>query len=388
MIPRERVLAALEHREGDRIPWGEHFIDYNVYEDILGRPTLVHSKFRETQAYWDGRRDDIVADYIRDGGDLIRALDMDIYTVGMMAPKGYAPKPLKRIDHETFEDEGGNLHRISATTHDLRPWKIKPNTAYQPPTLEGLQQQIDQFDPNAIGDPADSCWDWVRAAVAEMKPTHYIVLLCGDLEWPTFGANEEEGWMNLILQPEICRKICQLRQLHLTREVKLFAMLGVDGIMPCGDLGSSTSLMASPQIYRDMVLPVHQAHVAAAHAAGLHVLKHCCGHVWPIIDDLADTYDAYEGIQASAGMDIAALKQRVGDRLCLWGGIWHEHIIAGGIDDIRADAAHAFANAAPGGGFIMGSTHSIAVGAKAANVLEMKRLVNDWGRYPLGHLPL
>ena len=36
MLPRERVFAALEHREPDRIPWGEHSIDYNVYEDILG----------------------------------------------------------------------------------------------------------------------------------------------------------------------------------------------------------------------------------------------------------------------------------------------------------------------------------------------------------------
>ena len=94
-------------------------------------------------------------------------------------------------------------------------------------------------------------------------------------------------------------------------------------------------------------------------------------------------YDAYEGIQASAGMDIAALKQRVGQRLCLWGGIWHEHIIAGGIDDIRADAAYAFAHAAPGGGYIMGSTHSLAVGAKLANVLEMKRRRDEWGTYPI-----
>ena len=50
MLPRERVFAALEHREPDRIPWGEHSIDYNVYEDILGRQTLVHAKMRETQA--------------------------------------------------------------------------------------------------------------------------------------------------------------------------------------------------------------------------------------------------------------------------------------------------------------------------------------------------
>ena len=51
MLPRERVFAALEHREPDRIPWGEHSIDYNVYEDILGRETLVQAKFRQTRSW-------------------------------------------------------------------------------------------------------------------------------------------------------------------------------------------------------------------------------------------------------------------------------------------------------------------------------------------------
>ena len=47
MTPKERVYAALEHREPDRIPWGEHSIDYNVYEDILGRETLVQAKMKQ-----------------------------------------------------------------------------------------------------------------------------------------------------------------------------------------------------------------------------------------------------------------------------------------------------------------------------------------------------
>ena len=103
----------------------------------------------------------------------------------------------------------------------------------------------------------------------------------------------------------------------------------------------------------------------------------------PVIDELAEVYDAYEAIQASGGMDIRVLKQRVGHKLTLWGGIWHEHIILGTPDDIREDARYAFAHAAPGGGFIMGSTHSLAVDAKRENLLEMKRVRDEWGIYPI-----
>ena len=382
MLPRERVFAALEHREPDRIPWGEHSIDYNVYEDILGRETLVQAKMRTTQAYWDGRRDEVVECYKRDRLDLIRALEMDIVFVSGVPGKGHHPKAMEKLDGETYRDGHGNVYRVSATTHDLMPYK-RNTEGYRPPTLEGLQEQIDKVDEQPLGDPNDSAWEFVHHAVKEMKDTHFIMLTAGDLAFPGFGATEEESWMNLLLQPEICRKIAELQGKRLIHQVPFYAQLGVDGIMPCGDLGSSTGLLASPEIYREMVYPWHKAHVEEAHRHGLKVLKHCCGHVWPVIDELAEVYDAYEGIQASGGMDIRELKQRVGDRLCLWGGIWHEHLVLGSPEDIRNDARYAFEHAAPGGGYIMGSSHSLSVGASRENILTMKECRDEWGTYPI-----
>ena len=382
MDPKARVLAALEHREPDRIPWGEHSIDYNVYEDILGRETLVQAKFKQTQAYWDGRRDEVIESCKRDRVDLIRALEMDIAFVSRVPPKDYRPDPMEKLDEGVYRDAGGNIFHVSATTHDLRIFE-RNTTDYVAPTVESLQERIDAFDETDIGDPDDSCWEFVHHVVKELGQTHFVMLMSGDLEWPRFGATEEESWMNLVTEPGTCAKIAELRRMELCREVELFAKLGVDGIMPCGDLGSSTGLMASPEIYRELTYPVHKAHVAAAHSHGLKVLKHCCGHVWPVIDELAEVYDAYEGIQGTAGMDIGKLKERVAGRLCLWGGIWHEHIILGSVDDIRADARYAFSSAAPGGGYIMGSSHSLAVDAKRENILEMKRCRDEWGVYPI-----
>ena len=382
MLPKERVLAALDHQEPDRIPWGEHYIDYNVYEDILGRETLVHAKFRETQAMWDGRRDEVLEYYKRDHPDLIRALGMDLVPVNGVPEKGHRPEPMEKLDDETYRDEAGNLYHISASTHQLMPYKRNIEN-YQPPTLEGVQEQIDKLDEQPLGDPSDSRWELVHHIVKEMGETHFIMLLCGDVAFPTFGATAEEGWMNLILQPEICKKLAELHGRQRVREVKLYAELGVDGIMPCGDLGSSTGLFASPDLWKEMVYPWNKAHVEEAHKHGLKVLKHCCGHTWQIIDELAEVYDAYEGIQGSAGMDLKKLKERVGEKTCLWGGIWHEDLILGDVEDIRRHAAYSFEHAAPGGGYIMGSTHSLAVDAKKENILEMKRCRDEWGNYPI-----
>lgn len=81
MLARERVFKTLNHQEPDLVPWGEHWIDYNIYEDILGRETLVHAKMKETKARWEGRDREIIDSYKRDIVDLAEALGFDIVTV-------------------------------------------------------------------------------------------------------------------------------------------------------------------------------------------------------------------------------------------------------------------------------------------------------------------
>ena len=385
MTPKERVYAALEHREPDRIPWGEHSIDYNVYEDILGRPTLVQAKFRETLAWWAGRRDEIVACVKRDRLDLIRALEMDIIFISRVPPKGHKPEPLEKLDDETYRDKAGNLFHVSATTHDLMIYKnVQPPA--QPPKMEALEADLEKAGREPVGMPDESEWEAVRHMVREAGRTHFVLLMWGDIAFPSFGHTDEEQLMNLALYPEECALLTKLHGKHLVRSLDILAKanLGIDGVMPCGDLGSSTGLLASPRWYREHVWPWHKAFCDKAHSMGLKVLKHCCGNVNEVAEDLAAAgYDAYEGIQHSGGMDLRDLKPRVGGQMTLWGGIWHEHIILGTPEDIRRDARYAFQHAAPGGGFIMGSSHSLAVDAKRENILEMKRVRDRWGVYPI-----
>jgi hypothetical protein len=80
MLPGERVYTTLDHREPDRIPWGEHLIDYNIYEAILGRPSLVNSHFFQQKAFWEGRRDEVMEHYKRDLPDLAETHDFEIET--------------------------------------------------------------------------------------------------------------------------------------------------------------------------------------------------------------------------------------------------------------------------------------------------------------------
>lgn len=383
MLPRERVIKTLSHEEPDIVPWGEHSIDYNIYECMLGRKTFVQAKFRQTKAMWEGRRDEVVESYKRDVIDLADALGLDIIIAPMIEPKGYVEPAMEQLDEETFRDSNGNLYRISATTHDLMPYKMNSD-AFNPPTLDEIYQQIDDIDKNGLPTPDESCWEVVRHVVKERKSTHFTITFWREMGWPSFGQTDEDFYLNLALHPEMHEAIAELNGKTALASLKQIADLGVDGVMTPGDMGSSTGPLASPDIYRKYVKPWHIRYVEELHKMGFYVIKHCCGRVWDFIEDFVDIgYDAYEGIQASAGMDMKLLKERAGDRITLWGGVTNEKLILGTPDDVRADAYYAIKWGAPGGGFIYGASHSLAVGTKPENLLAMKESREKWGAYPI-----
>jgi hypothetical protein len=77
MLPKSRMIAALEHRNVDRVPVGEIGVDYTITERALGHETLYRAKWKEYQAYWQGRRDEIVESYKRDIVALARKFEWD-----------------------------------------------------------------------------------------------------------------------------------------------------------------------------------------------------------------------------------------------------------------------------------------------------------------------
>ena len=189
-------------------------------------------------------------------------------------------------------------------------------------------------------------------------------------------AQAERLW-DLLLEPEICTKLAELQGKRMLRQIPIFAQLGVDGIMPCGDLGHSQGMLASPEIYRRMVYPWHKAMSDLAHAHGLKILKHCCGQVWPVIQELAEVYDAYEGIQASGGMDIKRLKEEVGDRLCLWGAIDGQHVLVeGDVDDVRKHVSEVVQIGQPTG-FVAGPTHTFTDDTPIDNILAAYEVLRN-----------
>jgi uroporphyrinogen decarboxylase len=169
----------------------------------------------------------------------------------------------------------------------------------------------------------------------------------------------------------------------LTRKL-LLRCPRVDAVLEGVDYSHNGGPLVSPELFRRWVLPGITAVADEAHRHGKAVIQHACGNNWPLLEMFVEAgTDAYQSIQPSAGMDMRRLKEQVGGRMTLWGGVSVEAMISGTPDDVRRETRYALRHAAPGGGFIAGVSHSLGVGSRYENYLAMLETLRDAGSYPI-----
>lgn len=157
----------------------------------------------------------------------------------------------------------------------------------------------------------------------------------------------------------------------------------LDGLVIWGDVAYKQGLFFSPAYWRKYFKPWVGQMVAAAHAAGLPVIYHGCGNVNAIFQDYIDLgLDAYNPLEAKAGMDALELRRRYGHRMAFCGNsnvqVWE----TGDRAAIRREVLRKL-NAAKGGGLIFQSDHSVSSGVSGQTYDYIVKLVREYGRYPL-----
>ena len=135
----------------------------------------------------------------------------------------------------------------------------------------------------------------------------------------------------------------------------------------------------APRMFRKFCLSSIKERVQAMKAYGLAVFKHACGNNWQLLDMFVEAgYDAYQSIQASASMEMDKVKAAVGDQLILWGGAQVEYLVSGSPSMVRENVKRVMEAGARGGGYIFGTTHSVAVGTKYDNFMTMLDAYHEW----------
>jgi len=157
----------------------------------------------------------------------------------------------------------------------------------------------------------------------------------------------------------------------------------IDGVVVWGDVAYRKDLFFNPDYWRKWYKPGLAAIVDACHAAGLPVIYHGCGNVRRIFEDFIDIgIDAYNPLEAKAGMDVVDLRRKYGHRIAFCGNMnvmeW-----AGCTKEELKTIVMRKLNAAKGGGMIFQSDHSVPSNVSAENYEYVVNLVREFGQYPL-----
>jgi hypothetical protein len=217
-------------------------------------------------------------------------------------------------------------------------------------------------------------------------------------DFPVFGSmievaecltrliGQEHAMLWIGLHPEAMgRAIRRIGEFYLEcAKAEMDAGAGLlDGFVIWGDVAYKTGMFFSPAYWREHFKPWVKAIAAEAHACGLPVIYHGCGNVKAILPDFIEMgVEAYNPLEAKAGMDVVALRRQHGHRIGFCGNsdiqVWER----GDREQIRREVLRKL-NAAKGGGFIFQSDHSVSGSVSGATYDYIVKLVRERGRYPL-----
>ncbi len=122
--------------------------------------------------------------------------------------------------------------------------------------------------------------------------------------------------------------------------------------------GDASTTVISPDIFNEFVAPYDAELIEAAHQAGQRVVYHTCGGMMPILEDIAamkpDAMETFTPPAMGGDVDLAAAKRRIGDRVCMIGGLDQFHYFTGCTEkETRGEVRRCFEAAGEGGGFIL-----------------------------------
>jgi uroporphyrinogen-III decarboxylase len=165
--------------------------------------------------------------------------------------------------------------------------------------------------------------------------------------------------------------------------VKMLADTKIE-LLEISETDTSISLI-SPLIFEEFVLPFDRLIIDAAHDAGMLTTFHNCGKCMDILELIKDTGTNAIETMAPPGIggdvDIGEAKRRVGDKVCLIGGIDQSNVLErGSSETIHNEVKKYIEDAAEGGGYIMtNADHFFSV--PAANIFTYMEAARMYGVY-------
>jgi uroporphyrinogen decarboxylase len=400
MNHRERVLAALSHREPDRVPvdFGgtvDSSIHVRAYKRLREHLGFDSNTPRVADVF---QQEALVDEDVREatGSDTLsiqyepRRWRTDVATYGF-------PVEFPELFRPEQQADGSQVVRDSAGHVEL---KMPRDGFYfdliHPPlvdaeSIQEIEEHIEALDSYDRPRYLDLGFDELsQRAKALHDSTDY--LLVGFFGGHVFqGGQGLRGWeaflVDLVVNPAFAEALMEkLVELNMRRFERYAKTVGkyVHVIHVEDDLGMQDRPLLSPELYRRRVKPYHKRLFEYIKSrCDARLLLHTDGAVYDFLPDFIEMgVDALNPVQLSAkGMDPTRLKREYGRDISFWGGGCDTQRVLpfGTPADVRDEVRRRVDELAQGGGFIFTQVHNIQADVPPENVVAMYDAVAKYG---------
>lgn len=375
MIPRERLLSCLEHKEPDRVPL-----------DLGGMMTTIEAGAYDQLKSLLGIESETIKfmrEHVVPDENILEKLGVDTRYVRMN------PSPNRKASNkreDSYVDEWGIV------------WRKPKGSLYYDPVGSPLHkvQTISELNEYNFPNPRDHRRvDGLREkARALYRQSKYAIIADAPQQGIFETAFLLRGLSNFLedlalredfakeLLSRICDYMIGLYDTFLT-EVGEYVQVVFTG----DDVGMQDRLLISPTMYRQIIKPFHRKfwHFIKQKTQA-YLFFHSCGSVYPLIPDFIEMgVDILNPIQVSAkDMNSARLKEEFGDKISFWGAIDTQRVLPyGSPDEVEAEVKQRIKDLAPGGGYVLCAVHDIQPDVKPENVVSMYESARKYGTYPI-----
>jgi len=362
MTSKERFRAAVDFREGDRVPvdfWAAAEVTQALAER-LGAPSK------------EALLDHLGVDFRVIPGPRYVGPPLEAGPDGSEKDIWGVPRKV-----ETIETRYGTASYKEVVSYPLA------ETASVADLDEYPWPQVDWFDFSDVARQCAECADKVAVArgdrlnrTAQLKPAMYV-------------RGVEQILVDIALDPAFARGLFdRIARFYLDFNRALFEAAdgGIDLFMMGDDFGMQNGLLVSVDTWREMLKPNFKRFIDLSHDFGIPVMHHTCGSVRALMDDFAGCgLDILQSLQPEAAdMDFAAMKRAFAGRMAFQGGISIQKTLPYGTpDDVRAEVRERMKTLAPGGGYIICTAHNIQPDTPLENVIALFDAYREFGGYPI-----
>lgn len=412
MNSRERVLAAIAHKQPDQVPVdlgstpssGISAIAYSNLLKAIGRTDLP------VQIY------DVVQQLAQPDMSIIDRFGVDVLDIGRAfnteekdwhetilsnGDKAFYPihfNPVKQADgsYHCYDEDGKRLLALmpqGATFFDQSYF----------PYINGFPENYDTLDEEMgrvlwsryVHSPWDHAqdpdfWKTLREKALQLRASTdkalMIVCGCNLFEWGTFLRRMDNFLMDLLCEPDqVARMLDQLLERHLATLAKVCDSVGdiVDIIRFGDDLGMTSGPFMDVDTYRSLFKPRHKqlCDYVKTHSQ-MHTFIHSCGSISSLMPDLIEAgIEIFNPVQTNARqMEPEFLKKEFGQDCTFWGGGVETvgTLNNGTPEQVREQVLERLEIMSAGGGFVFNTVHNILPDVPPQNILAMFDAVKEF----------